>query len=79
MFRLKFLFESNFCLNQLVYVFYQEENNPTQWNIFLNCIYKWTITREAQVCVAVNNVTVLSWTIFSCAGDRLAQIFSSYV
>ena len=30
---------------------------------------------EAHVGVAVKNVTVLSRTIFSCMGDKLAQIF----
>ena len=28
---------------------------------------------EARAVIAVKNVTVLSRTIFSCAGDRLAQ------
>ena len=34
---------------------------------------------EASVGVAVKTVTVLSWTVFSGAGDRMAQKISSYV
>ena len=37
------------------------------------------MTCEARVVVAVNNVTVLSQTIFSCAGDRLEIKMSLYV
>ena len=37
------------------------------------------MTYESCVGVAVENVTVLSWMIFSCTGDRLAQNVSSYV
>ena len=32
-----------------------------------------------EACVEVNNVTVLPRTIFSCAGDNLAQKVSLYV
>ena len=33
------------------------------------------MTSEVCVCVVVEIVIVLSWKIFSCAGDRLAQKF----
>ena len=48
-------------------------------NVCLNHILKWRMTCEASVGVSVNTVKVLSDTIFSCAGDRLSQFFSSYV
>ena len=37
------------------------------------------MTCEVRVGVALNNVTVLSRNIFSCAADRLAQKMSLYV
>ena len=37
------------------------------------------MTCEACVGVAVESMILLSLTIFSCAGDRLAQKMSSYV
>ena len=45
----------------------------------LNSILKRTMTCEASVGVSRKTVTVLSWTIFSCAGDRLAPKMSLYV
>ena len=48
-------------------------------DLCLNHILKWTMICEASLGVTVKNVTVLSWTIFSCAGDRTARKVSSYV
>ena len=45
----------------------------------LKHIFKWKRTCEAIVSVSVKTVTVLSWTIFSCAGDRLVIKLSFYV
>ena len=48
-------------------------------NLCLNIIFKWTMTFEVIMGVSVKNETFLSRTIFSCAGDRLARKFSSYI
>ena len=48
-------------------------------NLCLNRILKWTMTCEVNVGVSVNTVKVFTWTIFSCAGDWMAQKISSYV
>ena len=39
----------------------------------------WKMTCDARVGVAVKNGKVLSWAIFFCAGDGLAQKMSLYV
>ena len=48
-------------------------------NVCLNSILKWTVTCEAIMGVAVKTVKLFSWTVFSGAGDSLAQGMSSYV
>ena len=48
-------------------------------DLCLNRILKWTMTCEVNVGVSVNTVKVFTWTIFSCAGDWMAQKMSSYV
>ena len=50
-----------------------------QLDLFLNRNYKWAMTSEEQIGVSVNNVTVLSRTILSSVGDRMAKKMSSCV
>ena len=45
----------------------------------LNRFLKWEMTCEASVGVSVKTVTVLSWTILFCVGDRMTLKMSFYV
>ena len=49
------------------------------WNLRLNCTLKWIMTCEASVGISAKTVTVFSQTLFSCAGDRLAQKMPSFL
>ena len=52
-----------------------EKGKYSHWSLCFNFILKWKMTCDEYAVVWVKNVTLLSWTIFSCRGDRLAQNF----
>ena len=63
----------------LILTLNKEKGKYFDSDLCLNRSLNWTLACEASVGVSVKNVTVLSQTIFSCAGDIIAQKMSSYV